>query len=184
VVAPSGTTPEGYPVFDRAFGTGFSIVVEGRRGGTNVDIEANTFLWFPGNPSFLPGLQILVSRALGDGSAAVCDDIAPSFLGGVPASPSLQFDGGERTAEVINDLACRFKDGSGQRMGRDPDNACTLSPDGVFRTVSAISNIQFCGLVNAATEFPPGDTIVVVRIRDEDGNTSAPSTFVIRVAAN
>lgn len=183
VIAPSGTTAEGYPVFERAFGTGFSLVVEGRRGGTGAPLEASTFLWFPGNPTVLPGMQILSSRELGNGSPAVCDDIAP-FLGGVPASPDLQFDGTERTAESINDLACRFKDGSGQRQGRDADNACTMSPDGIFRFANATSNIQYCGLVNAAIEFPPGETVLVVRIRDVDGNVSAPATLVIRVAAN
>ena len=183
MIAAIGTTPEGAPIYERSFGTGFSIVVEGRRGGTNAAIEASTFLWVPGNPNLLPGLQVLASRPLGNGSTDVCDDQAP-FIGGVPAQPDLLFDGSQAVADSVNDLACRFKDGSGQRRGRDPDSSCTLSPDGIFRTVDATSNIQFCGLVNSAIEFPSGDTTLNVRIRDVAGNVSATSAFVVRVSEN
>lgn len=183
IVAPTATTKEGYPIYERGFGSGFSLVVEGRRGGTNADIERRTFLWNPGDPATLPGLHVITSATLGNGSVAVCDDLAP-MLGGVPAIEPFDFnDGSQVFADAVNDLSCRFKDGSGQRLGREADSACTLSSDGLFRFVDPTSAVQFCGLVNSAIEFPRGDTTLVARIRDTAGNLSVPRTTVIRIVA-
>ena len=90
----------------------------------------------------------------------------------------------QSTADAINDWSCRFKDGFGQRQGREPDSACTLSEDGLFRFVNATSALQFCGLVNLAIEFPPGDTLVSARVRDVRGNLSAAQQILVRVGTN
>lgn len=181
VVDPSGTTEDGIPIFERSVGSGFTIVVEGRRGGTNTPLERGTFLWDPTNPSILPGVQILASQPLGNASVGVCDDAAPT-AGGVPGSESLNFDETQVVADTVNDLTCRFKDGSGQRLGRDAENACTSSGDGLFRVVGTGTEVQYCGQVNAAIVFPPGDTRLVGRVRDQAGNVSAIGQIVVRVA--
>lgn len=180
LISPSETLPDGTLVFDRDFGSGFSIVIEGRRGGTNAPLEERTFQWHPANPGLLPGVQLIVSQPLGDGSLDVCDDTGPS-LGGVPATVGL-FDGSQGAADAINDFSCRFKNGFGDRRGREPDSACTVSDDGFFRFVDAASQIQYCGLVNNAIAFPAGDTRVAVRIQDTQGNRSEVSEFILRVA--
>lgn len=181
VVASSGRTEDGLPIFERNFGSGFSLVVEARRGGTNAPLVRQTFDWNADDPERLPGLQLLVSRTLGNGSAGVCDDTAPT-IGGVPGRASLDFDGSQEVANSVNDLACRFKDGSGVRQGRDTDNACTTSGDGVFRVVAAGTELQYCGQINQAVAFPPGDTVVAVRVADEAGNVSAVGRIVVRIA--
>lgn len=181
VVSPIGVTEDGIPIFERFFGSGFSVVVEGRRGGTNADLGPNTYNWSPVDPTVLPDLQVVVSRALGDGSASVCDDIAPQ-LGGVPAVEPPEFGTTQAVANAINDFSCRFKDGLGSRRGRDAIDACTLSGDGIFRFVNATTTLQYCGLINEPLSFPFGDTVVTAVIRDLGGNVSVPRQIVVRIS--
>jgi hypothetical protein len=180
IVQPIGTSDDGIPVFERFFGSGFSIVVEGRRGGSFANVGRSTFDWNPFDPRVLPDLHTLVSRPLGNASGAVCDDIAPSD-GGVPATDPPVFVDTQEVADAINDLSCRFKDGLGLRRGRDANDACTTSGDGTFAFVNSTTTTQFCGLINEPLTFLPGDTRVTARIRDEDGNVSAPRQIIIRI---
>jgi hypothetical protein len=180
VIAPVGVTNDGTPIFERFFGSGFSIVIEGRRGGTNAELDANTLNWNPIDPSALAGLQILVSRSLGDGSPSVCDDIVPQ-TGGVPGTEPPDFNGTQAVANATNDLSCRFKDGQGVRRGRDALDACTVSGDGIFRFVDPTTTLQYCGLINDPLVFPAGDTLVRARIRDVAGNISATHQILIRI---
>lgn len=180
VLSPVGSTPGGVPIYERFFGSGFSLVIEARRGGSNANLGPSTFNWSPLDPAVLPDLQIVVSRPLGNGSAAVCDD-APPQLGGVPAVDPPQFGGTQAVANAINDLSCRFKDGLGLRRGRESIDACTQSADGVFRFVEPTSSFQYCGLINEPLSFPPGDTVVTAVVRDVAGNVSSPRRIVVRV---
>jgi len=175
-----GVTEQGWPIYERMFGAGFSLVVESRRGGSNAPLEMRTFVWDPGDPSVLPGVQVLASRPLGNGSTSVCDD-APPAIGGVPGLLFAGMDGSQVFADAVNDMGCRFKDGVGQRRGRDIDNACTVSPDGFFRMVNPASSVQYCGSVTTAIAFPSGDTVVAARVQDVAGNVSATSYLVVRV---
>ena len=60
-------------------------------------------------PTVLPHFQIVASRALGNGSAAMCDDRAPAEpIGGVPAVNPPMFGGSQAVSNAINDLSCRF----------------------------------------------------------------------------
>jgi hypothetical protein len=182
VIAPIEVTEQGIPIFERFFASGFSIVLEGRRGGTNADLGLNTFDWNPFNPTVLPDLQIVVSRAIGDGSLSVCDDVSPPF-GGVPAVEPPEFGGTQFVANAINDFSCRFKDGLGLRRGRDFNEACTKpGQDEVLRFVDSRSSVQYCGLVNEPLSFPLGDTVVTAVIRDVDGNISAARQIVVRIS--
>lgn len=170
----------GVPIYERPT-YGFSLVVEGRPGGTGTPVGFSTFNSDPTNPTTLPYLLIEASRDLGDGSAAVCDDVPPD-TGGVPAVDPPNFDSSQSIANAINDFACRFKDGTGFRGGRGPNDACIQFPDGQFRFKEPGSTIQFCGQINKPLGFPLGDTLVTVRIRDFLGNVSSAEQLVIRTA--
>jgi hypothetical protein len=163
--------------------SGFKLVVEGRPAAT-LDCGALGCMGtstFASSPTELPDLQIEVSNNLGNGSPAVCDDTKPT-LGGVPAVNP--FDFSPLSAKAINDLSCRFKDGSGAYLGMGPGDACTmLMPSGIYDFVNSTSKIQFCGQVFQPIGFPIGDTVVAARIRDIFGHVSQVSTIVIRVLA-
>ena len=118
----------------------------------------------------MPDLQIQVTRPLGDGSSLVCDD-APPMLGGVPAINPPSFDDTPSNADRLNDLACRFIDGGGNKIGRKcgDSTACVLGEDGIFGCVTTDATVQFCGFIGQALTFPPGDTLVTVRVRDVAG---------------
>lgn len=168
------------PIFERPFGHGFTIVVEGKPGPTRRTVGCSSFNYDPFQPSVRPDLQIIVSNPLGENpTAEVCDDTPPE-IGGVPAAAS--FAETQPISDAINDLACRFIDGSGvPRCRRSPSEACTLFPDGEHRFAGQGSTAQFCGQIAKAFEFPVGDTVVTVRLRDAAGELSAPSSLIIRV---
>ena len=130
----------------------------------------------------MPDLQIQVTRPLGDGSSLVCDD-APPTLGGVPAINPPSFDDTPANDDRLNDLACRFIDGGGNKIGRvcGDSTACVLGEDGIFGCVTADATVQFCGFMGQALTFPPGDTLVTVRARDVQGNLGAPRQLLVRV---
>jgi hypothetical protein len=179
-VAPTGVTDTGIPIYTRAAGSGFSIVVEGRPGPSGVDSGELAYVF--GGTTY-PDLQVLVSRPLGNGSSAVCDRVAPN-AGGVPAVDPPVFDESPAAVGAANDVGCRFLDGSGNPFGRrGADDSCVQSPpdSGTYRFAAANSTIQFCGLVDSTFTFPPGDTYVTVRLRDQLGNVGAPSRIVVRV---
>lgn len=188
LVPSSGITPDGVPIFERE-SHGFYLVVEGRPGGTNVPVGTSTYDWSPTDPTVLPALLIEASRPLGDGSPAVCDDASPVF-GGVPAVNPPDFSTTQAVADAVNDFACRFRDGGGGTAGRGPRDSCiffddTASYHFVFPPDPGVkhpSTIQFCGLIDTPSAFPVGDTLVTVRIRDQDGDISAPASLIIRVA--
>jgi len=178
----AGMTPEGVPIYERAFGSGFSLVLEAKPGGTGADIDASTLNSNPVDPRVLPGLQIEVSRALGDGSGAVCDDTPPT-TGGVPAVNPPDFSPTQPVANAINDLACRFKDGFGFHSGRTKlSEACTTFADGGYRFKMPGTTVQFCGLMNEPVVFQSGDTVVTARVRDVAGNISFRAQIVVRVS--
>lgn len=182
LVDSTDTTPDGVPIYERSFGSGFSLVLEARPGGTKSDLDPSTFNSNP-DARLLPGLQIEASRQLGDGSSAVCDDTAPT-LGGVPAVDPPDFSPTQVVVNAINDFACRFKDGFGLYSGRTKlQDACTTFEDGGFRFTAAGTTIQYCGLINEAVSFPLGDTVVTARVRDVAGNISLPSQIVVRVTS-
>ena len=165
------------PIFERpAFG--FFLVVEGRPGATGSRMGTSAYLWDPGNPAVLPDLQVIVSQPLGDGSGAVCDEM-PGARGGVPATA--EFTPNQTTANAINDLGCRFKDAGGEPGGRGGADACTRLRDGTDAFWGDGTTVQFCSLIDRPYGFPPGETLVRVRLRDEAGNLSAEGSLIVRV---
>jgi hypothetical protein len=164
------------PVYRPAFGFAFSLVVEARPGPTSARVGISTF------SSGAPDLQIQVTRPLGDGSSLVCDD-APPTLGGVPGINPPNFADQPQVADTINDLACRFIDGGGEKVGRQcgDNTACVLGTDGIFGCVSGDATVQFCGFIGQPLTFPSGDTLVSVRVRDVRGNFGVTRQLIVRV---
>lgn len=154
-------------------------------------VGTSTFNYDPQDPTARPDLQVEVSQPLGNGSTAVCDD-TPSNPGGVPAVNPPNFSFTQPISDAINDLGCRFVDGTGQPVGRTSSgDACTITAQGTFQFVCtlasspgctvATSTIQFCGPINQPLAFPTGDTLITVMLRDVAGNLSMPGQMIIRV---
>jgi hypothetical protein len=176
-----GITGDGTPIYRRPLGTGFVIVVEARPGSSRRNVGQSSFNSDPGDPRTRPDLQIVVDRALGNGSAAVCDNEPPD-IGGVPAVKPPRFDETQAISNAINDLACRFVDGEGQPRARNRMNACVLFEDGEYGFFDSSSTAQYCSVViPQAMRFGDGDTLVLVRVRDAGGNSGPPARMIIRV---
>ena len=180
--APSGWDGQGRPIYKQTLGRGFLIVVEGRPGSDNASVGYNAFNSDLTDPTVLPDLQPLVSRPLGNGSVAVCDN-TPRQVGGIPGFSPPDFLATQAVANAINDLACRFDDGTGHPGGRPPFYACTLAKGGGdYATVDPTTTAQFCALVDSGWSFRGGDTIVAARLRDRSETLGAAREIVVRVA--
>lgn len=174
-LAPSGVDGAGRPIYIRPFGSGFSLVVEARAGGSGRPPGRAAFV----NTGDLPDLQLILSRPLGDGSPAVCDGGAPQ-PGGVPGVVPFAFADAPEVRAAINDLGCRVDDGRGNPAGRLSAEACTMDRGGEFAFVQPNSAIQFCLPIAAAWSFPAGDTIVAARVRDTGGMLGPEREIVVR----
>ena len=181
---PSGFDDTGRPIFERAVGSGFVIVVEAAAGTSRARPGDSTFDYDPEDPTVLPDLQIESNRDLGDGSAAVCDTDEEHF-GGVPGvDPGHVGVTPEVLAAALNDLGCRFLDGAGATRGRNAQTACILYPDAEFRFATSKTQVQFCSTVVRKARLPGGDTIFTARVRDMQGIVGPARQIVIRVAVS
>jgi hypothetical protein len=176
LMAKAGTSG-GIDVYAPAFGSGFSILVEAKPGSSGAPVSNFTF-----REEGPPDLQIQVSSPLGDPTTAVCDDMPP-LLGGVPAIDPPRFGDDQTITDTLNDLACRFLDGAGNKVGRrcSDQAACVLQSDGDFGCASEDATAQFCGFINQALVFPSGDTLVTVRVLDVSGRAGPPKQMIVRV---
>jgi hypothetical protein len=174
LVQPSATSPEGIPIYAfRTIGFGFSMVVEAKRGPGRLPVGSDSFV---DTLDALPDLQIVSSNPLGNGSEAVCDSVGAGS-GGVPALNPVSFDPTETNIRIINDLACRFVDGGGFPVGRGLGEACTrVPPNDEYQFVAPNSVIQFCASVSRALELPPGETLLTVRLLDQEDSSSLPGS--------
>jgi hypothetical protein len=171
-------TPGVIPVYKRPYGLGFTLVVEAARGTSGRPIDISAYA-----PGSVPGLQMQVTRPLGNGSPAVCDNAEPVF-GGVPAVDPPRIEDPESVIDALNDLGCRFIDGAGDPVARSCGDGCVRFDTGDLgcKTVPDAGISQFCGQVSAALEFPPGDTLVTVRVQDGAGSPGAPAQIIVRIA--
>lgn len=178
LLAPIGATNQGWPIYERPLGYLFTVVVEAKPGPSRLPVGLNAFRYDPLDPSVRPDLEIIVSRPLGDGSPAVCDNMLP-MLGGVPAASSFNLT--QPISDAINDFACRFVNGAGTPGGRAAGSQCTLFADGEFHFADSRSTAQFCAGIAAPFGFTLGDTVVTVRVQDASGIPGPPASFVVRV---
>ncbi len=116
-----------------------------------------------------PGVQVVFDRALGNGSTFV--ECGTTIVGGVPAAIGLSE--AQRTNAMI-DAACRFE-------WVLYSEACTRDRFGGFATVSDDTLVQFCFQVTESAEFPLGDTVAEIQLRDGAGNLGPVEEIVIRV---
>ena len=177
VQEPDTLDAVGRPVFLRSQGQGMMLFVEARQGASR--LEDLTY-----DPiGLVPGIEIIASQPLGDGSPAVCD-YDPPLIGGVPGVDPLAFDDSSAVRDAVADLGCRFNDGTGAPRGRNANNACTRDAGALYSFIDPESDLQYCLPIAKAWAFPVGDTIVAARVRDLAGNVSAVSEIVIRVAGD
>ena len=179
LLQPDGVTAGGLPLYLRINAAAFQIIVEGRPGANGRPVGRSSY---QSDLSSLPDLQIEVSQPLGNGSPAVCDSTGQT-AGGVPAINPPDFDATPDVIATVNDLACRFIDGSGHTQGRGPTEGCVLLDSGDEGFVNPASTVQFCGLIDKALTFPPGDTLVTVRLLDTDGNPGPIAQLVVRLGS-
>jgi hypothetical protein len=192
LVLSSGTNPAGITVLSRLSGSGFSIVVEGAPGASGAAVGQCAF-GIPVGKGCVPDLtrfpvlQIEASNPLGNGSPKVCDRTGLN-AGGVPGIDPVSFAPTQTDIDAVNDLACRFLDGSGGWVGRSSDqDACVQyvnngEPTGQYGFADERSKMQFCGPITPVEQFPPAmDTTLTVRLRDVNGNVGAPAQIVIHV---
>lgn len=168
----------GRPVYVRGLGRAMSLIVEAELGLDRSPIEIDAF-----DPSGLaPGLQMIVSRQLGDGNAALCDNFEP-LIGGVPATSPFRFSEEPRVLGAMNDLACKVNDGAGNPVARrSSDQACTRIGVGrEFSFVDRRSRVQFCLPIAGAWQFPRGDSLVAARVRSIAGTVGAPAEIVVHI---
>jgi hypothetical protein len=162
LVPPSGVSGSGVPIFENPTGSGFQIFAEGKPGISGLPVGTSAAV-----VSGLADFQPQVDRALGDGSAAVCD-----LAGGVPgiSPPDLTYS----SADPVNDLACRFQ------VATQSSNSCVMSV-GTFAFVDATSTTQFCTLIVPALTLQLGDTLFTVRMADEEGTPGPTTQIIVRI---
>jgi len=171
----SSGVEDGRPVYRVQFGSGFLIFVEGRPGATGLDVGALTTNRSPFDPTVRPDLQIQTTRALGNGSPAVCDNSAPN-LGGIPAIDPPSFEVSQPISDALNDFSCRFSTFDESQF------PCTQDGSSNYAFADPNSTRQFCVLVSNALALPSGDTTLTARLRDSGGNAGPAVSIVVRVA--
>jgi Dockerin type I domain len=176
VLSPNTQDDFGNPVYIRPSGAGFFIIVEVRPGKSGRPPGSATS---NGDPTSPPDLQIEATNDLGNGSTAVCDvGGGDQPRGGVPGinPPSFDFSSPEVVA-ALNDFGCRFDTHNDQFP-------CTNSDKGNPSFVHpGQSSLQYCtmSVLGNELDFPRGDTLLTVQVRDSGGNIGFPQRLVIRV---
>ncbi|GIW44697.1 MAG: hypothetical protein KatS3mg077_1979 [Candidatus Binatia bacterium] len=165
LLEPAGRV-NGLPIYQRSAGSGFQLVVEGRAGASTRPPGITTFQPDRSGTDGRPDLQMLASRPLGDGSPEVC-------IGGVPAVVPPDFRPERFVSDALNDLGCNFSLSS--------LNSCVVNAYGMASFAVPGSQIQFCATVARTLAFPPGDTVVTVRLRDTSGNVGSARQVLVRI---
>lgn len=182
IIDPTETDTSGRSVYVRSTGSGFGLVIEAKPGANGSPVGTSAYDSNSADPSVRPDLQIEVSRALGNGSSAVCDN-QPGEFGGVPGIDPASYAETQPISDALNDLGCRFNDGTGSPQGRPQTDACVLFPDGQFGFVDTSSTLQFCAFVTQPLTFPVGDTVLTVRVRDQSGAVGPAAQIVVRISS-
>lgn len=164
---------KGIPVYLNYVGSGFLLVIEAKPGLSKLDVGRRIFAYDENDPAKRPDLEVQTNRTLGDGSAVVCDNRKPK-IGGIPAIDPPSFAETKEVAAALNDMSCRFE------TFIESAGSCTLNKQGDFAFVAKDTVTQFCMVVAKAWNFPIGDTLVSVRMRDSKGDPGPISQFIVR----
>ena len=141
----------------------------------------------PVPPTNRSDLQIESNRDMGSNpTAQVCDKGPAPQGGGIPGVNPVSFAEDDPTVtDRLNDFGCRFgvfNTGSGTNA-TGPCTKVDATQDPMLVTRGAPpGTAQFCDQVSTVAAFPPGDSIVTVKVRDENGNLGPTKQIVIRVA--
>jgi hypothetical protein len=166
-------------------GAQFVIVVEAAPGLSGVAPGKSLT---PVPPTNRSDLQIQSDHDMGDNpSTTVCDKgPASQGGGGIPKVFPISFaENDPQITDALNDFACRFSvfnfGFGGNATGPCTKIDATQDPALVTRN-APISTVQYCDQVATTAEFPPGDSIVTAKVRDENGNLGPTKQIVVRVA--
>lgn len=170
-IEPAST--DGRVVYNNSIGSGFMLVVEAKPGLSNMEVGRRVTAYDKDDPHSRPDLEIQTDKDLGDGSKVVCDKRRPD-IGGVPGINPPNFSEGRVIADALNDLSCRFE------VFIESASACTVTKLGDFSFLSKESQVQYCMIVARAWNFPVGDTLVSVRVRDKEGNPGPVKKMILR----
>lgn len=153
------------------------IVVEGAPGLSGYAVATSLD---PGPPDNRPDLQIQSTRPLGNGDPALPASCPPGPLTadrGVPGLEPPVFDDVPGVSEALADFACRFERGVSASV------PCTQrDASGDAKTISPLASAQFCSWIREDQKFPPGESVLTVRLRDTLGNPGPTAQIVVRVA--
>jgi hypothetical protein len=172
-VDPIGEDESGIPIYRNYVGSGFQMVIEAKPGISNLEVGRQIYVRRADDPTAQPDLQVQATNDLGDGSTAICDRRRPD-IGGIPRIDPPSFAKTEKVSEALNDMGCRFE------TFIEPESACIVTKYGEFAFINPESKIQFCMIVARAWNFPVGDTLVSVRVRDVEGNPGPIAKFWLR----
>lgn len=174
-IEPKSTQKDGTAVYENSIGSGFMLVVEAKPGMSNIEIGRRISAYDKEDHLSRPDLEIQTDHDLGDGSKVVCDKRRPD-IGGVPGINPPNFSDSRQIADALNDLSCRFE------VFIESASACTVTKYGDFSFLSSDSKVQYCMIVARAWNFPLGDTLVSVRVRDKEGNPGPVKKMILRRA--
>lgn len=172
---PKSTQRDGTDVYQHSIGSGFMLVVEAKPGLSNIEVGRRINAYDKEDHLSRPDLEIQTDHDLGDGSKVVCDKRRPD-IGGVPGINPPNFSDSRQIADALNDLSCRFE------VFIESASACTVTKYGDFSFLSSDSKVQYCMIVARAWNFPLGDTLVSVRVRDKEGNPGPVKKMILRRA--
>ena len=173
VVDPTEVDSKGIPTYNSIAGSGFIIVVEGKPGKSGGEVGRQIFKYVPDDPTARPDLEIESNRDLGNGSREVCDRRKPN-IGGIPGIKPTSFAETQKISDALNDLSCRFE------TFIESDSSCTMDKNGDYKFAKPDTTTQFCMIVARAWGFPEGETLLTVRLRDEEGNPGPSKQMRIR----
>lgn len=183
--------PQGRQIFSVGGGpqgaAGFVIVVEAAPGLSGA-LPGRSLTPVP--PSNRSDLQIESTSDLGANPTTKVCDTGPAPPagegGGIPGiNPPNFAEDNQMITDALNDFGCRFgvfNVGSGS-TATGPCTKVDATQDAQLVTRGAPpGTVQFCDQVASVAAFPPGDSIVTVKVRDANGNLGPGKQIVIRVA--
>jgi hypothetical protein len=168
---------QGRRIFRRNTGAAFLLVVEAQTGSSGAGPGT-------GEPQVCttaqrPDLQMLPSRDLGTMPPVMCPPV-PGVTPGVQGFPTPDFGPSQQVTNTLQDFAARF-----DPMHTTTDGACTLGPGGLpgFLSGQTSGVRQYCHEVDLGSQFPLGDTVLTVQVRDSSAahNIGPPAQIVVRV---